>query len=73
MESFLFLISIVYFVMYGFLKVGFNIFKILYFFSLVFKKKVFLIMMFVFIWGNMKLKDCKMLEIMRMKLFMIFK
>lgn len=37
------------------------------------KKKVFLIMTFVFIRGNMKLIDCKMLEIMRMKLFTIFK
>lgn len=73
MESFLFLISIVYFVMYGFLMLVLIFLKYYIFLVWFFKKKVFLIMMFVFIWGNMKLIDCNMLEIMRMKLFMIFK
>lgn len=59
--------------MYGFL-ISVLIFLEYYIFLVWFlKKKVFLIMTFVFIRGNMKLIDCKMLEIMRMKLFMIFK
>lgn len=73
MESFLFLISIVYFVMYGFLTSVLIFLKYYIFLVWFFKKKVFLIMTFVFIRGNMKLIDCNMLEIMRMKLFTIFK